>query len=193
MKKVLRLTESELVRLVKRVLMEQEFSFGAQDNTSVRNIRNIENEKKVDDLSQNLTPQGCTQVDNHFEMYDNTFVFDELYIKERTCFTKNTKPLSELKPKTKINFPSFDEETNFKGEKWDRVKNSIPDTFFTIDSYNNMLFYCDKNKSPIDNKSNIVFFSAKYAGSRGRYRWGLSGQNSKNLEIALQKHFCKNN
>jgi hypothetical protein len=54
-----------------------------------------------------------------------------------------------------------------------------------------MLFYCDKNKSPIDNKSNIVFFSAKYAGSRGRYRWGLSGQNSKNLEIALQKHFCK--
>jgi hypothetical protein len=184
MKKVVRLTESDLVNIIKTVIKEQRISDLPQNQKSATPKPN---------LGSTLSPQGCTQVDSHFEMYDNTFVFDELYIKKGTCFTKNTKPLSELKPKTKINFPSFDEETNFKGENWDRVKNSVPDTFFTIDSYNNMLFYCDKNESPIDDKSNIVFFSAKYSGSRGRYRWKLYGEKSKSLEIALQKHFCKNN
>jgi hypothetical protein len=196
MKKVIRLTERDLQRIVKRVLIEQESHFGVQDNTRVNGItaiRDIEGEKKIDDMAQNLTPQGCSPVNHYFEFGIDP-VFGGSYIKEGTCFTKNTKPLSELKPKTKINFPSFAEESNFKGEKWNRVKNSVPDTYHTIDSKTNMLFYCDKNKSPIDNKSNIVFFSAKYtkhSNSQRRYRWELSGHNSKNLEIALQKHFCK--
>ena len=70
MKKVIRLTESDLTRIVKRVLIEQESSLGVQDNTRAKGItaiRDIEGEKKIDNMAQNLTPQGCAQVNYYLE------------------------------------------------------------------------------------------------------------------------------
>ena len=152
MKKVVRLTESDLMRIVKKVLIEQGSS----------------------GLSQNLTPQGCSQVD-----YLSDYVTK---IEKGTCFTKNTKPLHQLEPRQSV--------TNLHGEFWNEIKNSIPDVSLTLDVFRNMIFYCDKNKSPIDNKSNIIIFSAQHVG-KNNYRAEFIPRSSKPLEIALQNHFCK--
>ena len=186
MRKVVRLTERDLQRIVKRVLIEQESHFGVQDNTRVNGItaiRDIEGEKKIDDMAQNLTPQGCSPVNYYFEFGIDP-AFGGSYIKKGTCFTKNTKPISELKPKHRV--------TNLYGDYWGGIKNSVPDTYHTMNDYSTMLFYCDKNKSPIKNKSNIVMFSARNRGSKPVvYHGVLSANTSPTLEIALQKHFCK--
>ena len=163
MKKVIRLSESDLRRIVKKVLIEQGSSFGVQDNKRVKS-----------DLSQNLTPQGCAQVNYLSDYVDK--------IEKGKCFTKNTKPLHQLKPRRGV--------ANLHGEYWNEIKNSIPNVFLNLGEFRNMIFYCDKNKSPMEDKSNIIIFSAEHVG-KNNYRGEFTPRYSKPLEIALQKHFCK--
>ena len=129
MKKVIKLSESDLMRIVKKVLIEQGSSFGVQDNKRVKS-----------DLSQNLTPQGCAQVDYLSDYVDK--------IEKGKCFTKNTKPLHQLKPRRGV--------ANLHGEYWNEIKNSIPNVFLNLGEFRNMIFYCDKNKSPMEDKSNLT-------------------------------------
>ena len=192
MGKVIRLTESDLTRIVKRVLIEQESSLGVQDNTRAKGItaiRDIEGEKKIDNMAQNLTPQGCAQVNYYLDNYGN-WSNGETFIKKGTCFTKNTKPISELKPEKEV--------TNlYKGKYWDHHGNpvpdtSVPDTYHIKNTYDTMLFYCDKNKFPIEDKSNIVWFTTVHIGGKPPlYEARFYPESSETLEIALRNHFCK--
>ena len=204
MKKVIRLTESDLVKIVKRVLNEQVPMSNVRDNTNVvpHRIKSPSETAKYYKESTELTRQGCTQTDYELEDFE---------IEKGECFSKNNKSLEFLvKKKSGNNNIRLDRRDGFSwdtfldnsdGFNYDKVLQSIPDAVLLDDNRNRGLYYfCDKN--PMDRKSNFIYLHKEKVGSTAYYDYHLkstiplkksAGNYNKTtitLDTPLRKFFC---
>jgi len=175
MKKTIRLTESDLISLIKRVLKEQDSSLGTSDNTSVKspNIVQPKFMEKAYEDSTNLTPQGCSKV---------RYELNRAQVQSGECFIKNTMKISDLRKNLNLNgvLPFYG----------DNIDQTIPDAYFKYSDRKIIIFYCDKNNSPIDEKTNINVLLKTYINKRYEIKM-YAEEDQPKLEMALQKQFCK--
>ena len=190
MKKVIRLTESDLVKIVKRVLNEQVPMSNVRDNTNVvpPRIKSPSETAKYYKESTELTRQGCTQTD---------YELDNFEIEKGECFSKNNKSLKFL----------IDKKTEgvlirYRGEELnnDKILQSIPDAVLLDDNEKKGLYYfCDKN--PMDRESNFIYLYTNLVN--GKYKKyhlqstiplkksaGNSNEITITLDTPLRKFFC---
>jgi len=203
MKKIVRLTESDLVKIVKRVLNEQVPLSNVRDNTNVvlpRITSPSENVKYYKE-SIELTRQGCTQTDYELDDFD---------IEKGDCFVKNDKPLEFLLDKKlqKMNQSLRDSVHVSNKDNKDNILQSIPDAVL-LDSYGDkgdLYYFCDKN--PIDKKSNFIYInrtlvkvtSKRFNNSHQDFYLlstiplkksvGNSNETTITLDTPLRKFFC---
>ena len=192
MKKVIRLTESDLVKIVKRVLNEQVPLSNVRDNTNVvppRITSPSENAKYYKESTE-LTRQGCTQTD---------YELDDFEIEKGDCFSKNNKSLKFL-----IDKKTDGINIRFRGEELnnDKILQSIPDAVLLDDNwpYSGLYYFCDKN--PIDRESNFIYLRAYKVGSTNYRDYqlkstiplkksvGNSNETTITLDTPLRKFFC---
>ena len=193
MKKVIRLTESDLVKIVKRVLNEQVPLSNVRDNTNVvlPRIKSPSENAKYYKESIELTRQGCTQTDYELDDFD---------IEKGDCFVKNDKPLEFLlDKKLQMLHQSLWDSVHVSNK--DNILQSIPDAVL-LDSYGDkgdLFYFCDKN--PIDKKSNFIYiYKHRLNNSHQDFYLrstiplkksvGNSNETTITLDTPLRKFFC---
>ena len=185
MRKVVRITESDLVRIVTRVLNEQVSLSNVPDNTNVvlPRLKTPSENSKYYKESTELTRQGCTQTNYEFDVN-----FPD--IDKGECFIKNNQSLKSLIDKKAYGMYNIRVD--------EKVLQSIPDAVYQGNK-GVLYYFCDKN--PVDKKSNFLHLlkqrinnsiSHYYLQSTIPQKKGIGNPEKEiiTLDTPLRKFFC---
>ena len=178
MKKIIKLTENDLVRLVKRVISEQEntgaYSWSSGGNQTTSNVVSTVSsgvnvtkpsfEKEHNIKKTTLTPQGCAQVRYYLDDFGHS-------VNPGDCFKKNIN-------NEKLNGNNY----------YPEYKNFSSDVFFDAEPERRYHFFCDKSKSPL--KTHLIEEVKKGPGYGKPKKWMYNPISNNDLEIALKKYAC---